>query len=73
METKQKTTVETQGVSRETKKTVSLTTEQLEAMELNPELTRTIISLIKNSDGNLKGNMAFNMAKMLIKQTKLKM
>lgn len=72
METKEKKTGETQGVARERKKTLTLTLEQLDELSTNPELCKQIVAIVNGSEGNMKGNMAFEIAKAMQKQQKLK-
>lgn len=72
METKEKTTVETQGVeTKKREKTISLTSKQIGEIIETPIIGIELINQIDQSEGNLKGNIAFAIAKAITRQTKL--
>lgn len=71
MSKKETEAVSVQGTLRA--KTLSLTANQLNEMIEKPELGKLVISQLEASEGNLKGNMAFAIAKAMAKQIKLKM
>ena len=58
--------------SQKRAKTASFTAEQIREIASNKELGEAIALQIDNSEGNLKGNLAFAIAKAVLKQTKIK-
>lgn len=64
--------VQTSQGGRVAKKTVSLTVDQLDEISTNPDLAKQMIAIINGSDGNMKGNMAFEISKAMLKQKMLK-
>lgn len=70
---KEEKTVETQGVDSARKRTVSLNVDQIKEIIENPKLGSFIIAQIETSEGNLKGNMAFGIAKAMAKQLNIEL
>lgn len=58
--------------SQKRPKTASFTAAQVREISTNKELGEAIANQIDESEGNLKGNIAFAVAKAILKQTKLK-
>lgn len=51
--------------------TISITAEQIKELGENEALRNSIIEQMNASEGGLKGNMAFAIAKAVLKQTKI--
>lgn len=73
METNTTATQENANKVSKREKTVSLTAVQITEIANSKELGKLIVDQIELSEGNLKGNMAFNVAKAMAKQLKIKL
>lgn len=72
METKQEGKIINKVEETKRAKTVSLTAKQIREIGNDKELSELIANQIDNSEGNLKGNLAFAIAKAIKQQQKLK-
>lgn len=61
----------TEAAKAPREKSISLTESQLKELNENADLLPLIIEQVKQSDGNLKGAMAFQVAKTILKQIKI--